>query len=171
MGVDVSGSTDELLGGFAILGATVGYAIGPMIIKRKLSDRPALGPMAVAMAISAALLAPAAALSAPSAMPDTDASLSLIALGLLPTAIGFMLWFSLIAQVGPSRASVITYVNPLVAVALGVALLGEPVTASAVAGLLLILAGSWLSTKPPDGGRPEAAGGRAQRRLRRVRST
>ncbi len=53
---------------------------------------------------------------------------------------------ALIADVGPSRASIITYINPVVAVALGVTILGESVTAGAVAGLLLILAGSWLST-------------------------
>jgi drug/metabolite transporter (DMT)-like permease len=74
-----------------------------------------------------------------------------VVLGLLCTAVAFVLWFSLIAEIGPSRASVITYVNPVVAVALGVAILGESVSASAVAGLLLILAGSWLST---GGGAP-----------------
>jgi len=153
LGVDVSGSADELLGALAILAATVGYAVGPMIIKRRLSDRDALGPMTVALAISAVLLAPAALVTAPTEMPSGDAAASLVVLGLLCTAVAFLLWFSLIAEVGPSRASVITYVNPVVAVALGVAILGESVTASAVAGLLLILAGSWLSTGGgPTGG-------------------
>ena len=146
MGIDVSGSTDELVGGFAILLATVGYAIGPMVIKRRLADRPAMGPMAVSLALAAVFLAPAAMLSAPSEMPSDETVASLVALGLLPTALAFLLWFSLIAEVGPSRASVITYINPVVAVILGVAILGESLTASAVAGLLLILAGSWLST-------------------------
>jgi drug/metabolite transporter (DMT)-like permease len=171
LGIDVSGSTDELIGALAILLATVGYAIGPMIIKRRLADRDAMGPMAVALAISAVLLSPAAFSTAPSEIPTDEAVASLIVLGLLCTAIAFVLWFSLIAEVGPSRASVITYINPVVAVALGVAILGESLSASAVAGLLLILAGSWLSTKPPDGDRKEPAGGRVQRRLRRVRST
>ena len=67
-------------------------------------------------------------------------------LGLVCTALAFLLFFRLIAEVGPGRATVITYVNPVVALALGVAILGESVTAGAVAGLLLILAGSWLST-------------------------
>src|SRR5207253_732805 len=62
------------------------------------------------------------------------------------SALAFMLFFRLIAEIGPSRATVITYVNPIVALALGVAVLGESVTAGAIAGLLLILAGSWLST-------------------------
>lgn len=99
------------------------------------------------------MLAPAAGLSAPSEMPTGDAISALVALGLVCTALAFWLWFTLIAEVGPSRASIITYVNPVVAVALGVTLLDESLSASAVAGLLLILAGSWLST----GGRPPQA--------------
>jgi drug/metabolite transporter (DMT)-like permease len=66
--------------------------------------------------------------------------------GLVCSALAFLVFFRLIAEVGPSRATVITYVNPIVALALGVAVLGEDVTGGAVAGLLLILAGSWLST-------------------------
>jgi drug/metabolite transporter (DMT)-like permease len=151
LGIDVSGSAAELIGALAILGATVGYAVGPMIIKRSLADRDAIGPMAVSLAIAAVLLAPAAALTAPSEVPAGDTVASMVVLGLLCTAVAFVLWFSLIAEIGPSRASVITYVNPVVAVALGVAILGESVSASAVAGLLLILAGSWLST---GGGAP-----------------
>jgi drug/metabolite transporter (DMT)-like permease len=150
LGVDVSGDPAELVGALAILGATIGYAIGPLIIKRSLADRPAIGPMAASLAVAAVLLAPAALLSAPAEAPSGDALASIAVLGLVCTAAAFLLWFSLIAEVGPSRASVITYVNPAVAVALGVAILGESVTATAVAGLLLILAGSWMST----GGRP-----------------
>ena len=150
-GIDVSGSTDELVGALAILGATVGYAIGPLIIKRSLRDAGhPIGMMGAALAVAAVLLAPAALLSAPSEMPTGDAIAAMVVLGLVCTALAFVLWFALIAEVGPSKASIITYVNPVVAVALGVTLLGESLTASAVAGLLLILAGSWLST----GGRP-----------------
>jgi drug/metabolite transporter (DMT)-like permease len=164
-GIDVAGSTDELVGALAILLATVGYAGGPLVVKRHLGGHQPLGAVAVAMAISAVLLAPAAALSAPDAVPSGEALGSLVALGIVCTALAFVLYFTLIAEVGPSRASVITYVNPVVAVALGVAILGESVTASAVAGLLLILAGSWLST----GGRPPSALARAVRGPRAVR--
>ena len=146
LGIDVSGDGEELLGALAVLGATVGYAIGPMIIKRSLSDRPAMGPMAASLGVAAMLLAPAALISAPGETPSGDAIASIVVLGLVCTAAAFLLWFSLIAEIGPSRASVITYINPVVAVALGVAILGESLTASAIAGLLLILAGSWLST-------------------------
>ena len=79
-------------------------------------------------------------------MPGGDAIASVVVLGLLCSALAFLFFFALINEVGPGRATVITYVNPVVAVALGVTLLGERVGPSAVAGLLLILAGSWLST-------------------------
>ena len=71
---------------------------------------------------------------------------SLLALGLACTALAFPIFFALIAEAGAGRGTVITYVNPAVAVALGVAVLGEPVTAAMVAGFLLVIAGSWLST-------------------------
>lgn len=151
-GVDVSGSTDELVGALAILLATVGYAIGPLVIKRHLSTGDPTGPVAVSFLLAAIMLAPAAAVNVPSATPDGDALVALVVLGIVCSALAFILWFTLIAEIGPSRASVITYVNPAVAVALGVTILDESLTATAVAGMLLILAGSWLSTggKPPN---------------------
>ena len=151
LGVDVAGKPKELLGACFVLLATIGYAAGPLIIKRKLADVPPLGAISLAMLAACVMLAPAAALQAPSVRPSDDAAASLIVLGIVCTAAAFLLYFALIAEVGPSRASVITYVNPTVAVALGVTLLGESVTGAAVAGFLLILAGSWLAT---GGGSP-----------------
>jgi drug/metabolite transporter (DMT)-like permease len=161
LGLDVAGSRDELVGAGAILVATVGYAIGPMIVKRRFSDVDPLGPVTGAMVVASILLAPAALASAPSSLPSTGALASLAVLGAACTALAFIFYFALIATVGPSRASVITYVNPAVAVALGVALLGEDITGGMVAGLLLILAGSWLSTggrRPPGVSRVRGRG-------------
>ncbi len=92
------------------------------------------------------LLAPAAALDPPHAVPSAGAIACVIALGLVCTAAAFVIFTILITEAGTSRATVITYVNPVIAVALGVMLLGERPGTGAVAGLLLILAGSWLST-------------------------
>ena len=92
------------------------------------------------------MLAPFAAIDVPATTPAASALWSIAALGVLCTAAAFILDFILIAEVGASRATVITYVNPIVAVALGVTLLGESLSFAAVAGLLLILAGSWLAT-------------------------
>ncbi len=154
LGIDVAGDGQELLGALAILLATVGYAAGPLVIKRYLADTDPRGSITAAMLVAAVLLAPAAALSAPTATPSGDVLGALAVLGVVCTALAFVLYFTLIAEVGPSRASVITYVNPVVAVALGVTFLGESITAAAVAGLLLILAGSYLAT---GGGGPPGA--------------
>jgi len=146
LGLDVAGRPGELLGALAILLATVGYAAGPMIVKHRFGELDPLGPVTASMGISALVLLPVAAFSAPSSVPSGQTLLSVLVLGLACSALAFLLFFALIGEVGPGRATVITYVNPVVAVALGVALLGEGLGPSAVAGLLLILAGSWLST-------------------------
>jgi drug/metabolite transporter (DMT)-like permease len=146
VGVDVAGQSDELIGAAAILVAALGYAAGPMILKSKLADLDPRATMGVSLAIAALLLTPAAAIAPPAQAPSTGALASLLVLGLFCTAAAFVIWAWLVAEVGPGRALVITYVAPVVAVALGVAILGESVGAGAGAGLLLILAGSWLST-------------------------
>jgi drug/metabolite transporter (DMT)-like permease len=146
VGLDVSGEPKELLGALAILGAAVGYAIGPLVLKHRLVDLDPRATMGGSLAVASLLLAPAAALTAPSKVPTGGAIASIVVLGLVCTAIAFVIFNVLIADAGPGKALVITYVNPLVAVALGVTLLGERPGAGAVAGLLLILAGSWLST-------------------------
>lgn len=160
VGLDLAGSPSELLGAAAILGAALGYAVGPMLLKRR--GFTAIDPrvtMAGALAIAAVVLTPAALADLPAAAPSAETVVSLVVLGVFCTALAFVLFATLIAEAGPSRASVITYVAPLVAVALGVAVLDERPGAGAIAGLLLIIAGSWLST----GGRPPRFDGRATR--------
>jgi drug/metabolite transporter (DMT)-like permease len=146
MGIDVAGSGDELLGAACVLLASCGYAAGPMILRRHLSDIDARATMAVSLAIAAVLLTPLTAAGLPTEMPGADAILAIVVLGLLCTAAAFVVFGRLITEIGPGRALVITYVNPVVALALGMAVLGEQPGAGAIAGLLLILAGSWLST-------------------------
>jgi drug/metabolite transporter (DMT)-like permease len=146
LGVDVAGKPGELFGAGAILLATLCYAIGPLIVKRSLSDINPIGPVAAALGISTVMLTPAGIASIPGAELTGGAVASIVVLAVLCSAVALMLFFALIAEVGPSRASVITYVNPAVAVVLGVALLGESVGSAAIAGLLLIIAGSWFST-------------------------
>jgi drug/metabolite transporter (DMT)-like permease len=125
----------------------LGYAAGPLIANRRLGDLPGLGMTAVCLAAAAVVYAPAAALTWPGRMPSAAVLGALAGLGLLCTAIAFVLFFQLIAELGPARATVITYVNPAVAVALGVAVLGEPLTPAIVAAFVLILAGSVLATR------------------------
>jgi drug/metabolite transporter (DMT)-like permease len=146
VGFDVSQRPGELPGVLAILGAAAGYAVGPLILKRHLIALDPRATMGASLAVAAVVLAPLAAITAPARLPSAGALASIAVLGLLCTALAFVIFNTLIAETGPARASVITYVNPVVAVGLGVALLGEQPGAGTVAGLLLILAGSWLST-------------------------
>ncbi len=146
VGLDASSSLRALAGAGAILIAALGYAGGPMILKRHLTDLDPRATMGASLAVAATVLTPLAVLDAPSRAPTSGAVAAVIALGLVCTALAFVLMAVLIKEIGPGRAVVITYINPIIAVALGVTLLGEQPGAGAVAGLLLILAGSWLST-------------------------
>jgi drug/metabolite transporter (DMT)-like permease len=149
VGVDVSGDSDELLGVGAVLIAACGYATGPLILKRELADLDPTALMAACLVIAAVLLTPLAAIDLPSAAPSAGAFASVVVLGLFCTALALVLMAILIGDAGPSRASVITYINPVIALALGVVFLSEEPGAGSLAGLALILVGSWLSTTGP----------------------
>ncbi len=120
VGIDVAGNADELLGAGLILLASCGYAVAPMILKRKFPDVDARASMGASLLLATALLAIPAAFTAPSEMPTDEALVSLVVLGVVCTALALVVFSFLIVEVGPGRALVITYINPVVAVALGV---------------------------------------------------
>jgi drug/metabolite transporter (DMT)-like permease len=130
-----------------VLGVAVCYSIGPLIAARKLSELPSLGMTAACLAFAAVVYAPIAAVAWPHAVPDAKVLASLAGLAVISTALAFVLFFALIAEAGPARATVITYVNPAVAVALGVLVLGERLTVQMAIAFVLILGGSVLATR------------------------
>jgi drug/metabolite transporter (DMT)-like permease len=132
------------------------YAIGPLIVARKLSELPSVGMTAACLAFAALVYAPAAALTWPSSLPSVQVLAALAGLAVICTAAGFLTYFALIGEAGPARASVITYVNPAVAVALGVLVLGERVTAPMGVAFALILGGSVLATRRSAPPAPDA---------------
>ena len=134
-----------------MLGTALGYSIGPLIANRKLSHLPPVAVNTVCLGAAAVLYAPFAALTFPRHVPSIQVLLALAALGVICTAAAFLIFFRLIAEVGPARATVITYVNPAVAVALGVLVLGEHLTAAIGVSFVLILGGSVLATRPGSG--------------------
>jgi drug/metabolite transporter (DMT)-like permease len=142
-----------------VLAVALCYATGPLIAARKLTDLPPLGMTAACLGFAAVVYAPFAALTWPSALPAGKVLAALGGLAVICTAVAFVGFFALIAEAGPARATVITYVNPAVAVALGILVLGERLTASMVVAFVLILAGSVLATRA-GGGR--AAGRQAE---------
>ncbi|MEA2167395.1 MAG: hypothetical protein QOF76_695, partial [Solirubrobacteraceae bacterium] len=164
VGIDIAGESRELVGAGLVLLAAFGYACGPMLLMTKFGDLDPRTTMAVTLSFAALFLTPFAWAHPPVHTPPLEAFGALAVLGVLCTATAFLLFGRLIVEIGAARASVITYVAPVVAVALGVIVLGEDVGLGAVAGLLLILAGSWLST---DGRLPPGL----ERRLRRSAAT
>ena len=139
-----------------VLVVALGYATGPLIISRRLADLPGLAVVAASLVITALLYAPLGLAELPSSVSgETIAAVATLAL--VCTALAFILFFALIVEVGPGRATVITYVNPLVAVFLGVVFLHERLGAGIVIALPLILGGSLLGTsRHPASGRPGA---------------
>jgi drug/metabolite transporter (DMT)-like permease len=125
----------------------IGYAAGPIIIARRLPRLPAVGVVAASLALTALAYAPLALPQLPRTLPSGRVLLAVGILGIVCTAIAFLLFFALIGEVGPARATVITYFNPAVALLLGVTLLREPLTIGAVIGFGLILVGSVLATR------------------------
>jgi drug/metabolite transporter (DMT)-like permease len=130
-----------------VLGVAVCYAIGPLIASRKLSELPSLGMTAVCLGFAAVVYAPLAAVTWPDRVPAAKVLWAIGGLAVICTATAFIVFFALIAEVGPSRATVITYVNPAVAVVLGALVLSERVTLAMVGAFALILAGSVLATR------------------------
>jgi drug/metabolite transporter (DMT)-like permease len=144
VGADFDGGNAIAFAKVAVV--AIGYALGPFILARSLSDLPGLGVVAMSVALTAVGYAPVGLAQLPSRWPSPTVIAAILVLALLCTAIAFLIFFALINEVGPVRTTVITYVNPAVAVTLGVAFLHEPFTLAIAAGFALILTGSVLAT-------------------------
>jgi drug/metabolite transporter (DMT)-like permease len=153
IGGSASGNVARSVG--EVLFVALCYASGPLIANRKLAELPSVAMTAASLTLAAVVYAPLAALNWPSALPAAKVLWSIGGLAVVCTALAFLVFFALIAEVGPARASVITYVNPAIAVTLGVTVLGEQVTPLMLVGFLTILAGSVLATR--KSGRPAGA--------------
>ena len=146
-GVDLGGGGEELLGGLMVLGAGLSYGIAVLVVKRGFAGVAPVGVAASTMVVSVIAWLPAALASLPTHDPGAGAIASLITLGAGGTGVAFLFFYTLIADVGPARASVIAYIAPAFAVVYGVVLLDESLTAGTIAGLVLILGGSYLAAQ------------------------
>jgi drug/metabolite transporter (DMT)-like permease len=145
VGFAVSGSD---LGAFGeVLVVVIGYALGPAILAKWMPDLPGAGVMALGFTIAAVVYAPVAAATRawPSAWPSTSVIVSMVLLAGVCSAGAFSVMAALVAEVGPVRATTVTYLNPAVALAAGAVVLGEPISGWAVVGFALILAGCALA--------------------------
>ena len=136
----------------------IGYALGPAILARRLAGLPAVAVMALSLSMCALVYAPIAVLQRPTTMPSAAALGAVAVLGLACTAAAFLLFSALIDEIGPVRATVITYLNPAVAALLGVAVLNESFTVGMAAGFGLVILGSVLATRPAGARIPRLSG-------------
>jgi drug/metabolite transporter (DMT)-like permease len=132
----------------SLLFVIVGYALGPWIIGRYLSGLPGPSVITAALALCAIVYAPVAIIQRPQHALSGSVLASMAGLMVVCTAVAFVCFFALVAEVGPMRSTVVTYVNPAVAVLLGVTILGEPFGVATGVGFVLVLAGSFLATRP-----------------------
>jgi len=144
LGLDVRGSDLPAVGAVAL--TVIGYATGPLVVSRSLRDIPSQGVNAAALTVTAVLFLPFGVASY-DGLPSGRVILAVLGLGLVCTALALVLFFALIAEAGPHRALVTTFVNPAVAVALGIALLGEAFTVGTAVGFPLVLLGCLLATR------------------------
>jgi drug/metabolite transporter (DMT)-like permease len=155
VGFGTASGTHGWMGVGCMILAIIGYAIGPLIIQRHLSNTDSVGPVAGSLIVASLLLLIPALLTFPTQPPSLLALSSIVILGVLCTAIAMLLMFYLVGHAGAARASVITYINPIVATLLGALQLHEHLGASGIVAFALILVGSWLATR----------GGAAQQRV------
>jgi drug/metabolite transporter (DMT)-like permease len=146
VGTDLEAASPLAL--LAIGVVVLGYAIGPAILSRRLQGVPSVGVMAMSLVLCALLYAPIAAVQRPVTLPSGDVIAAVVILAVVCTAMAFVLFAALISEIGPVRATVITYVNPAVAAVLGVVVLGEVFTPAMGVGFALVIAGSALATRP-----------------------
>lgn len=147
LGLDFSSQAEALLGAAAVLLSALGYAASALVCQRCLADTPPLGVSAFMMVLSSAVFAVPATLDLPPKVPGQTSVLALATLGIINTGVLSWVYFALVREAGAAVTSVITYVVPVVALVLGVSMLGENLTIGAVIGLSLIALGTWLSTR------------------------
>ncbi len=155
-GVDLSGDAQALAGGLMVLLATVGYAVGSLYLKHRLRGAAPVGIAASTILASALVTLPFALFTLPAQAPDLQTIGALVALGAGGTGHAFAIYFTLIVEIGPGRASLVAYIAPGFAVFYGVTLLDERLTVGAILGLILILAGSWVAAEGRWPGQPRA---------------
>jgi drug/metabolite transporter (DMT)-like permease len=173
VGVESVHSLGELLGALAMIGAAASYGLSSFVVKRRYGHLAAMQTSLVSITVTVVLTLPLALATLPSAVPGLRAILSVLVLGAVGTALAFVIFYKLINEIGAGRASLVSYLAPGVALFYGALLLDEAITAAAIAGLVLILAGVALASRkrvsPSGSARQRPASRRRPRRDRPLR--
>lgn len=149
VGAHLIGSFGQFLGALALLGAAASGALSSFVIALQYKDKgvPASTTSFFALGVGALLTLPLAIITAPHELPSIRAVLAVIALGLGCTALGYMLYYSLIDHIGGERAALANYLTPAFALFYGVLLFGEHLTIAAIIGLMLIILGAEITVR------------------------
>ena len=142
----LTGSSDPI-SILMVIAASIGYAFAVIYITRKIPEGSGVAINGIAMAMTAVFYSPALFFLWPDRAVSHEAIYSLIALGVFSTGIAFAIFFAVMAEIGPTRASLVTYMNTAFAVVLGVIILNEPLTLGIIVGLPLVLIGSYLASR------------------------
>jgi drug/metabolite transporter (DMT)-like permease len=147
VGVESVHSLGQFLGALAMVGAAMCYALSSFVVKGRYGHLSSMQTSLISVGSASLLTLPLAVVFAPSSLPGVRAALAVLALGAIGTALGFVIFYRLIAEVGAGRASLVSYLAPGVALVYGALLLGEQITPAAIAGLVLILGGVALASR------------------------
>jgi drug/metabolite transporter (DMT)-like permease len=149
VGVDAFSANLDLLGVGAVVLASLGYAIAPAVSSRTIGHLDSVGVIALSMGFVSVIYAIPGFIALPASIPTAkfDGWMSLIVLGVVCSAIAFILFFDLIREIGSARATLITYPNTAVAFLLGILFLSEPITLGMILGFPLVLIGSYFASK------------------------
>ncbi len=157
VGVESVQSVGEFLGALAMIGAAVCYALSSFVVKGRYGHMAAMQTSLISITVTSVVLAPVALATLPSSLPGLRASAAVLVLGAVGTALAFVIFYKLINEVGAGRASLVSYLAPAVALGYGAVLLDEEITAAALVGLALILAGVYIASRrsvSPGVGKP-----------------
>ncbi|MFP5361285.1 MAG: DMT family transporter [Thermoleophilia bacterium] len=155
-GIDLRGDATALAGGLMVVLAALGYAVGSLYLKHGLRGMKPIGIAASTVSLGALLMAPVAPFAIPDHGPSATALAAMLALGAGSSGVGFWVFYTLVRDNGPGRASLVAYIAPGFSVVYGVTLLSESISAGAIVGLVLILTGSWVAAEGRLPGRARA---------------
>jgi drug/metabolite transporter (DMT)-like permease len=147
VGVESVSSLEQFLGALAMIGAAFFYGLSSFVVKGRYGTMAAVQTSWISVTVAGVLTLPAAIATTPGHTPTLGATAALVALGVVGTALAFVIFYELINGIGPARAALVSYLAPGVALFYGAIFLDEKVTIAAIAGLVLILGGVAIASR------------------------
>jgi drug/metabolite transporter (DMT)-like permease len=131
-----------------MVGAAFFYGLSTFVVKRRYGQLAAMHTSWISVTVAGLVTLPVGIATTPGHTPGLGAAAALLALGVVGTALGFVIYYELINGVGAGRASLVSYLAPGVALFYGAIFRGESITLAAVGGLVLILGGVAIASRP-----------------------